>query len=224
VTDASFRPLAVLFDLDGTLLDTFPAVTRAWNAAMEPILGRAFDPIEVAAHFGPPDEPMLLAAFPDSLSASEREAAIERYFAEYCLALAQIKPFEGIESLLDWLGARALPMGIVTGKGRRATDVTLAHFGWTDRFEWVVTGSEVALPKPDPEGVRRVARELHMEAANCVFIGDSPADIGAAQNAGMLSVVAGWHDFYLEELRHLSPDFWPQSPFELQRWFEAHLQ
>jgi len=223
VLDAPFRPLAVLFDLDGTLLNTFAAVARAWNAAMEPIVGRSFDPVEVAARFGPPDEEMLEAAFPDSLARDERDAAIERYFAQYAVAHAQIEPFPGIESLLDELGTRQMPMGIVTGKGRRAADLTLAHFGWTSRFAVIVAGGEVARPKPDPEGVLRVARELGAEPNQCVFIGDSPADIGAAKNAGMVSVVAGWHDFYLNELEQTAPDFWPQSPFELGRWFEARL-
>ena len=224
VPDTQFRPFAVLFDLDGTLLNTFSAVTRAWNAAMEPILGRAFEPAEVAAHFGPPDEEMLRAAFPASLATDEQNAAIERYFSEYAAAHAQIEPFPGIESLLDWLGQHKIPLGIVTGKGRRATDLTLAHFGWTERFGPVVTGSETPRPKPDPEGVLRVARELGVEPKHCAFIGDSPADLGAAKNAGMFSVVAGWHDFYLDELKQLSPDLWPQSPFELQSWFETHLR
>lgn len=223
MSDVNFRPLAVLFDLDGTLLNTFAAVTRAWNAALEPVWGRSFDPVEVAAHFGPPDEPMLEAAFPSDLPRAARDAAIERYFAEYAAAHAQIEPFSGIESLLAELGQREMPMGIVTGKGRRATDLTLAHFGWTNRFRVVVAGGEVARPKPDPEGVLRAARELGIGPRDCVFIGDSPADIGAAKNTGMFSVVAGWHDFYFHELEQTAPDFWPQSPFELGRWFEAHL-
>lgn len=217
---SDFQPRAVIFDLDGTLLDTFPAIVRAWNAAMEPLFGRAFEPQEVVSHFGLPDEQMLGAAFPSALNERDRSAAIERYFLEYRCAHDGIEPFAGIESLLDLLGERALPLGVMTGKGRRACDETLAHFGWTNRFGSIVTGSEIQHQKPHPEGPLRVARELNVAPRECVFVGDSPADIGAAEAAGMFSVVAGWHDYYLDELKSLRPNLWPQSPFELQRWFE----
>ena len=221
--DSHFQPRAVIFDLDGTLLDTFPAIVRAWNAGMEPIFGRSFEPQEVVSRFGLPDEQMLHANFPSALSDGEKSAAIERYFVEYRVAHDGIEPFNGISSLLDFLESRGLPLGVMTGKGRRACDETLAHFGWTTRFGSVVTGSEVSNQKPDPEGPLRVARELGVVPEQCVFVGDSPADIGAAERAGMFSVVAGWHDFYIEELKALRPDLWPESPFELQKWFEGKL-
>jgi len=217
---SNFQPRAVIFDLDGTLLDTFPAIVRAWNAGMEPLFGRAFEPQEVVSHFGLPDEQVLRAAFPPVFSDEEKGAAMERYFAEYRSAHDAIEPFAGIESLLSFLEIRGVPLGVMTGKGRRACDVTLAHFGWTKRFESVVTGSEVTHQKPHPEGPLRVARELGIAPEDCVFVGDSPADIGAAEGAGMFSVVAGWHDFYFAQLKALRPDLWPQSPFELQKWFE----
>ena len=210
------KPRAVIFDLDGTLLDTFPAIVVAWNAAMEPLLGRLFEPQEVVSHFGPPDEEMLYAAFPKGLKEQEQKNAIERYFAAYRQAHDQIEPFAGVETLLNFLGDKQIPLGIMTGKGRRACDETLDFFGWTKRFGSIVTGTEVSEPKPNPDGVLRVARELRVDVQDCVFIGDSPADIGAAENAGMFSVVAGWHDYYLDELQKLSPDLWPQSPLELQ--------
>ena len=71
------KPRAVVFDLDGTLLDTFPAIVKAWNAAMEPLFHRTFSPQEVVSHFGLPDEKMLHANFPQSLSHGDKEAAIE---------------------------------------------------------------------------------------------------------------------------------------------------
>ncbi len=221
--DHNFQLRAVIFDLDGTLLDTFPAIVRAWNAGMEPIFGRSFEPQEVVSHFGLPDEQMLRAAFPAALSEAEKRAAIERYFAGYRDAHDAIEPFAGITSLLDFLENRGVPLGVMTGKGRRACDETLAHFSWTNRFRSVVTGSEVEHQKPHPEGPLRVARELNVEPRDCVFVGDSPADIGAAESAGMFSVVAGWHDFYFDELKALRPDLWPQSPLELRTWFEEHL-
>ncbi|BCM90850.1 pyrophosphatase PpaX [Abditibacteriota bacterium] len=217
------KPRAVIFDLDGTLLDTFPAIVAAWNAAMEPLFGRSFDPQEVVSHFGPPDEGMLYAAFPPALSPQEQGEAIERYYGAYKRAHENIEPFVGIETLLDYLKGKAIPLGVMTGKGRRSCDETLKFFGWTERFGCIVTGDEVAEPKPNPDGVLRVARELGIAPQECVFVGDSPADIGAAENAEMFSVVAGWHDYYFDELKKLNPDLWPQSPLELQEWLEGRL-
>ncbi len=218
------KPRAVIFDLDGTLLDTFPAIVAAWNAAMEPLLGRTFEPQEVVAHFGPPDEGMLYGAFPKDLSEQGQKEAIERYFRAYRRAHEGMTPFAGVETLLNFLEEKGLPLGIMTGKGRRACDETLDFFGWTKRFKSIVTGDEIDHPKPNPDGVLRVASELGINPQQCVFVGDSPADIGAAENAGMFSVVAGWHDYYVDELKQLNPDLWPQSPLELQRWLEERLR
>ncbi len=222
--DSNFQPRAVIFDLDGTLLDTFPAIVAAWNAAMEPLFGRTFEPQEVVAHFGLPDEQMLDAAFPPGLSMADKASVLDRYFAAYRAAHKNIEPFFGVDALLRFLENRQMPMGVMTGKGRRACDETLDFFGWTKRFHSVVTGTEVTNQKPHPEGVLLVARELQIAPQNCVYIGDAPTDIGAGERAGMYSVVAGWHDFYFDELKTLSPDLWPQSPFELQRWFEERLR
>ena len=218
------KPRAVVFDLDGTLLDTFPAIVKAWNAAMEPLFNRTFSPQEVVSHFGLPDEKMLYANFPGSLSDADKETAIERYFAAYRAAHEGIAPFEGVEPLLNFLAEQKLPLGVMTGKGRRACDITLDFFGWTGRFGAVVTGDEVTKQKPNPEGVLLVARELDVPARECVYIGDSPADIGAAENAEMFSVAAGWHDYYLDDLKALKPNLWPHSPLELQQWVEERLR
>ncbi|RYX84606.1 HAD family hydrolase [bacterium] len=217
------KPQAVIFDLDGTLIDTFPAIVNAWNAAMKPLVGHTFTPKEVVDHFGPPDEGMLYGAFPENLSTEGQLEAIERYYAAYRAKHEDIAPFEGIDALLKFLTDKGIPLGVMTGKSRRACDETLSYFGWDKRFGFIVTGDEVTTPKPNPEGVLRVAEKLGIEPKNCVFVGDSPADIGAAENAGMFSVVAGWHEYYHDELKALNPDLWPQSPAEFHKWLEERL-
>jgi phosphoglycolate phosphatase-like HAD superfamily hydrolase len=79
-----------------------------------------------------------------------------------------------------------------------------------------VTGDDVGHQKPHPEGVLRVARELSIAPNRCVFVGDSPADLGAGLDAKMFSVVAGWHPWYHDELREHKPDLWAQTPLELR--------
>jgi pyrophosphatase PpaX len=207
---------AVIFDLDGTLLDTFPAIVQAWNAAFAPLVGYEASVDEVVSHFGIPDEHMITRAFAADLSDDERKAAIERYYAAYKAAHTQIKPFEGIQELLQELQTTQIPVGLMTGKGRRSLEITLDFFGWRSFFGDGISGDEVAEQKPNPEGVLKVAQSLGVEANKCVYIGDSPADIGAAQNSGMFSIVAGWHPYYAEELRPMKPDFWPSTALELR--------
>jgi pyrophosphatase PpaX len=101
---------------------------------------------------------------------------------------------------------------VMTGKGRRAATITLAALGWEAMFDAVVTGEDVVRQKPDPQGLLIVCERLGVPASDCVFVGDSPADIGAGKNAGMRTIVAGWHPVYLEQLRAMGFDYWAERP------------
>ena len=216
VNHSSVSARAVIFDFDGTLLDTFPAIAVGFNAALTPISGRTYSDAEVIAHFGPPDEGMIanvLKDYPDA----DFDAAIERYFAAFEEADKTCPIFAGITELLDELAARQIPLGIMTGKGRRAAEITLHRLQWHARFGTIVTGDDAA-PKPAPDGPLLAARELDVAPKDCVFVGDSPADMRAATSSGMTAVVAGWHGFFREELRAMKWDFWANSPQELGDW------
>lgn len=207
-------PRAVIFDLDGTLADTFPLIVASWNAALRAPLGRTFEAQEVIARFGVPDDEMLRREL-QSVSPQTRDAAIETYHAHYQSAHDMVSAFPNIDAMLRALQRRAVPLGIVTGKGRRTADVTLRELNWNELFGSVLTGDEVNAQKPDPEGVLRAARELKIAPQNCVYIGDSPLDIEAGRAAGMCTIAAAWHPTYHEKLRAARPDFWAQTPQQL---------
>ena len=207
---------AVIFDFDGTLLDTFPAIAAGFNAALSPVFDRTYTDAEVIAHFGPPDEGMIARAL-ENYPRGVYEAAIERYFATFEVADHSCPIFDGILPLLDGLAAREIPLGIMTGKGRRAAEITLHRLRWHWRFGTIVTGDDAA-PKPAPDGPLLAARELNIAPENCVFVGDSPADVGAANAAGMTAAVAGWHGFFRQKLGPMAWDFWADTPEELGAW------
>lgn len=216
----SHSPLrAVIFDFDGTLLDTFPAIAVAFNAALSPIFGRTYTDAEVVSHFGPPDEGMI-AGMLKNHSRAEYDAAIARYFAAFEAADKDCAIFEGITPLLDELAARQIPLGIMTGKGRRAAEITLHRLSWHPRFGTIITGDD-ARAKPAPDGPLLAARELGIAPQNCVYVGDSPADVGAAHAAEMKAIVAGWHGFFREKLAAMPYDFWANTPGELAAWLRA---
>lgn len=209
-----FPPRAVIFDLDGTLADTFELVVHAWNVALEETTGRVYSPEDVIARFGPPESAMIRLELKDhSQDVRERAMAIflEAYERDHHIAA----PFQGIPELLEELQNHGIPMAVVTGKGRDTLEVTMRVLGWTGYFRCLVSGDDVAIPKPDPEGPLKAARFLGVEPSQCVFIGDSPADVGAGNASGMTTIAAGWHAAFTDLLREAGPDYWADSPADV---------
>jgi phosphoglycolate phosphatase/pyrophosphatase PpaX len=202
---------AVIFDLDGTLADTIPLIAVSFNAAVRPVAGRDFTLEEVIAKFGLPDSAMLRREVGD-----ERwEEVNERYHQNYKALHSMVRVFDGVQEMLDALVAADVPMGIMTGKGRRTADITLNALTWDMYFGAVITGDEAVRPKPAPDGPLEVARMLGVEAGRCAFVGDAPADIKAGRAAGMTMIAAGWHSVYREKVRALRPDVWAERPGEV---------
>jgi pyrophosphatase PpaX len=123
--------------------------------------------------------------------------------------------FEGIAELLAALKEIGLPMGVMTGKGRRTADITLRQLGWDAVFGAVITGDEAKSQKPAPDGLLQVAGMLGASPGRCLWVGDSPADMKAGKAAGMFTLAAGWHPVYIEKIRALSPDRWANHPREV---------
>jgi HAD superfamily hydrolase (TIGR01509 family) len=199
---------AIIFDLDGTLADTFPLIVSAWNAAVTPHTGRTYSDQEVIDRFGIPDPQMIRRELPGAAG----ETAVETYHAHYADRHGIVSAFEGVNEMIAELRRRKVPLGLMTGKGRRSATITLEALGWGDTFGAVVTGDDIERQKPAPDGPLAAAAKLGVPAIECAFVGDSPADIGAAENAGMVAVAAAWHGHYADEIRAMRPDVWAESP------------
>ncbi len=206
-------PLAAIFDLDGTLADTFPLIVSAWNAAMREPMGRDYAPEEVIARFGPPEWEMVSRELAGRNL--DPQGVVEAFHVHYEAAHGTVSAFEGVNAMLEAIARSGLPMGVMTGKGRTTLDITLRRLGWEGFFGSTVTGDETERPKPDPEGVLKVARELGVPPERCVFVGDSPPDMQAGQAAGMATIAAAWHSVFLDALPAESPDYWVENPLEV---------
>jgi phosphoglycolate phosphatase/pyrophosphatase PpaX len=203
---------AIIFDLDGTLADTFELIFSSWNAAVGPVVGRAFSDQEVMARFGPTEIEMIRREIPPEY----HEAAVARFRFRYAQDHAQLAcVFGGVPEMLAALSSAGIPMGVMTGKSRDTADITLAKLGWTNLFASVVTGDEVTRAKPDPQGVLLVATELGIAPRDCIFVGDAPYDIEAGKAAGMKTLWAGWHPIYAQRIRELKPDHSAQNPADI---------
>jgi pyrophosphatase PpaX len=179
------RAHALIVDLDGTVADTFPAMQAAFSEAV----GRRIPAAELLALFGPGagTEAEILA-----LLGARSLDALERWYGMYAGAHDTLSAFPGIVDGLTEARKLGIRTGMLTGKGRRSTLITLQRLGLTALIETVVTGDEAPAPKPDPRGLLTALATLGVEPGDAVYVGDSVADLGAARAAGVLAVAALW--------------------------------
>ena len=183
------RVRAALFDLDGTLIATRRLYIEALADALEPLLGRRFSEADIMRH-KPRAERRFLA---DMVEEHQAAAVLERFYASY--EASHDRHFEGlytgVTELLDALRRRPLPMGLVTGKSRRAWEITSSRVR-LGTFGVHVFDDDVPAPKPDPTGLHLALEALDADPAEVVYVGDSLTDLEAARAAGMASVAVLW--------------------------------
>lgn len=217
------RPLrAVLFDLDGTVLDTAPDFHRVLNAMLSEF-GR--DPLPLSAvrpNVSHGAGRVVRAGFPD---ADERQFAdLQRRFLEiYRSGLSiETRLFEGMDQVLKELQSRGLHAGIVTNKAAWLTDPLLEEMGLTPRFCCVVSGDTVAERKPHPLPMLHAAKLTGVDPSECIYVGDAERDIQAAHRAGMPGLVANYG--YIpaqDDTANWQGDGYLNTPLELLGWLEA---
>lgn len=215
---------AVLFDLDGTLLDTAPDLIRVLN--------------QVRVEQGRPELPYALArtqvshgstglirlGFPDVDAVTFerlRERLLELYAGQLALGT---RLFDGCQDVLDALAARAMRWGIVTNKPGFLTDPLLAALGLDRVAGCVVSGDTLPQRKPHPAPLLLAADRLSLPAAHCLYVGDAERDVQSARAAGMPVLVARYG--------YLGPDDDPaswqadahiDSPRQIIDWLDGRL-
>lgn len=132
-----------------------------------------------------------------------------------------VKPNAEINSLLERLKARGHRMGIVTGKGRAALDISLEKLGMSRYFDVTVSGDEMTRPKPDPEGVLTAMNALGGAREETVFIGDSEADMRAGKGAGVFTIGAHWLEHVQTHRFDTTPDLYITRVAELIDFLEG---
>jgi len=184
-------PRAVLFDLDGTLLDTAEDLVRACNAAVSEA-GLAPQPLaDLRPLISGGAEAMLAHVRSQDPRPVDGQALLARMLDLYEDNIAvHTCYFEGIEAVLDELEHRGLPWGIVTNKVTRFTHRLLQSLGVFDRPGCIVSGDTLPHKKPHPAPMLEACRQLERDASDCVYVGDARRDIQAGRNAGMHTLAA----------------------------------
>ncbi|MBE0477430.1 MAG: HAD-IA family hydrolase [Coriobacteriia bacterium] len=193
----------VLFDLDGTLINTVSLILSSFRYATERVLGQALpDPvlmrnvgvplIDQMREFDPERADELLRVYREHNAAHHDEMVVE---------------YPGTEETLEWLRARRYPLAVVTSKGTPMTIRGLQRFGLERFFDVVVTADDVPEHKPDPHPVEHAAKLLDVDVTRSVYVGDSPHDMAAGIGAGAISTAALWGAFASEDVLEPGPDY-----------------
>ena len=183
MTSPKYR--AVIFDQDGTLINTFVPALHAYSVAVGREITLA--ELEPVAHLGAARN--LVSALLGHEASDAEDDVFHDALAE---AVAQIDPYPGIVDLLTTLRAAGVGTAVATNSDSRSASVVLQAHGLDALMDTIVTVDLVSGPKPNPESIQLAIERLGVPAAQVVFVGDSPADMVAARAAGTLAVAAGW--------------------------------
>jgi len=221
-------PEAILFDLDGTLLDTAPDLVAACNTACVEA-GLAPQPLAALRPHITHGAPAMLAY---ALSANGKETEdlslsllLERMLALYENDIAvHTRFFQGMAEVLDELENRGLAWGIVTNKHSRFTDPLLASLGISTRTGCVISGDTTAQAKPHPLPMLEASRRIGAPPEACVYVGDARRDIEAGQNAGMATLAALYGYISDDDPAHRwGADGLLDQPLDILAWLDGEL-
>lgn len=203
--DATPRPAhdypVVLFDLDGTLVDTVTLILTSFRHATAVVFGAPL-PDEVLMR----DVGIPLAKQMATFSA-ERADELVRVYREHNASVHDelIAEYPGVHEGLGRLKEHGRRLGVVTSKSRSLAERALALFDMGDFFEVVVACEDVDRHKPDPDPILRAAELMGVDACECAYVGDSPHDMNAALSAGSLAIAALWGAFPRERVCEPGP-------------------
>lgn len=221
--ERSSPPAAVLFDLDGTLIDTWHLYLECYRRALEPHLGYVPTETEISAR-RPSSERRFLTDWLGERRGLECHAEMTRLYADLYMTMSR-HTYPGVGEMVTALHTAGLRLGIVTGKGREAWGVTQIYSD-VGPFEVVITDDDVHAAKPDPGGLLAAAEALGVAPEQAVYIGDSTVDMKAGRNAGMRIGAALWAktapgeaEAFVRKIEAMQPDWIFGRPSDVTRAF-----
>lgn len=205
---------ALIFDLDGTIANTIPLCIKAFQSAIEPLTQVRLTEAEIVNTFGPSEEGTIQQLVPEHY-----DQALAGYLHQYAQLHPTLcpHPFPGIQALLDDALKQGLRLGMVTGKGRISTDISLRQFGLETYFEHIETGQKEGPSKP--AGLRKMLD--FFQPSRLLYIGDAPSDVVACRQVGIPIAAAAWAETAnLSQLELTQPDYLLHSIEELRDLLE----
>lgn len=209
LTESAVQTRAVIFDLDGVLVDSFEVMREAFTAAYREVVGAGDVPFEeYSKHLG--------RYFPNIMEIMGLPAAMEEPFVRESYRLAdRVRLYDGVPELLAALRAHRLRLAVATGKSGPRARSLLDQRGVLDQFDQVIGSDEVARAKPAPDIVLRALESLDVPAHEAVMVGDAVTDLASARAAGVRAVAALWGECAEAELLAAEPDAVLRAPTDL---------
>ena len=188
---------AVLFDLDGTLIDSAPQLVGALNQLRQQydlppipfLVGRPYASHGAAG--------LLKAGFNMDKNDPLFDARVQEFLDIYKEVFnLNMQCMEGIEELINTLNVRKIPWGIMTNKAKKFAQPIVSSHPLLKSAACLIAGDDVSMPKPSPEGLIKASQMLSIEPSDIIYLGDDRRDVMAANDAGMVSMAARYG--YLE--------------------------
>ncbi len=201
----------ILFDLDGTLIDSGEIIFASFRHATQAVLAREVRDDELLAVVG-----RGLREEMEALGGDRAEELIQAYREHNEPLHRELRSFEGILEVLPSLRDQGRSLGIVTSKRRATVALAFAVLPLESLFDVVVSAEDTAHLKPHPEPIQLALERLGAEPDSAAYVGDSPFDVAAAKAAGVFAVAVTWGGIFpLERIEAEGPDAVVNTPEEL---------
>lgn len=202
---------AVLFDLDGTLLDTTDLILASFQFTAEKHLGRRVNREEILPTFGRPLIEGLEKLAPGK--GQEMIVTYRQHNAKYHDEMVKI--FPGVKEVLKQLKEKQIKLGIVTSKAKVTALRGLRLFNLETYFDTIIAFEDTTIHKPNPEPVLLAMQKLNVSSKHCLMVGDSPHDLVSAQRAGIHTAAVKWTNLPWQSLLDVGPTYILESMQDL---------
>lgn len=203
---------AVIFDADGTLLNSFELIYSAYVHVAETHGLKVPSPEEIRSQMGNPLPDIFKTLYPGE----DLQALLETNNTYVAANTMKSRAFEGVDELLNELKDMGLQLAILTSGGPKIQNI-LDHHNWSQYFSSVVHHERILRPKPDAEGFLLAAKECGVTPQEAIMVGDTVVDIETGNNADAFCTIALTHGFGTkEDLQHAKPDYIVESLHELK--------
>lgn len=197
----------IIFDVDGTMINTEKVVNDAYQAMIFKEHGRYFTEEEMIKGYGVPTRQTLA-----TYGFNDVDKAVREYQEFLIEGYAKCCPFDGILEILDWLKINNFPLGIVTSRTQNEINIDYCLQGFIQKFDAVVSSDETILHKPNPEPLLEVMKKMDADPKKTLYIGDTVFDRQCARNAGIKFALALWGSNNVE---NIDADYFLKKPEEI---------
>lgn len=205
----------IIFDLDGTLVDSLPDLTNSMNYAMQYLNLPTHTPEEYLPMIGYGRYQFAqMAVPPEKIDLADKVLDLAwKHYEENCCILT--KPYPQIPDLVEKLKKTGFAMAVLTNKDQKTAEIISKYYFGDETFKIIVGATRTTSPKPQPEALWQILSDLNCPCENAVMVGDSEVDIQTGKNAKIRTIAVTWGFRSAKALREQNPDKILDFPLEI---------